>query len=165
MNVFLIVYPSLRAFSVCPRCSSCGDHAPPCSPSGGSVLKAGVCIQRKPFVSHSNSVLVDVSLLYKRFRQVYIASLVSLSHPQTSQARSCDVDKGRGWTSWPGQDDCRGEGAHLYFTQQDRQWHLPLRSQQPPRDQQCWIRTLRLWWVQRKGWYVGSHVSCDHIQR
>lgn len=51
-----------QSFSLCPRCPSCGDRSLPYSPSGGPVLKAGVYVQSQPFVSHSDSVLVDVDI-------------------------------------------------------------------------------------------------------
>lgn len=70
---------------------------------------------------------------------------LSNPHPfNTSKAGSCHMDKGRGGTPRPGPDDRGGEGAHLHLAQQDRQWHLPLRSQQPPGDQHWRVHPLRL---------------------
>lgn len=43
--------------------------------------------------------------------------------------------------------DCGGKGTNHHHTKQNRQWHIPLRGQQPPGDQQCWIYTVCIWWV------------------
>lgn len=97
--------------------------------------------------------------------QRHAAHLVSFFHVAlTRQAWSCHMDKGRRRTSWPGQGDCGGEGAHLYLTQQDRQWHLPLRGQQPARDQQRWICPLRLRWVQGKAGAGASHFPVRNLK-
>lgn len=49
---------------LCPRCSPGRDHPLPGGPSGRPVLEVGVCLQRQPFVSHWQSRLAGVSLLY-----------------------------------------------------------------------------------------------------
>lgn len=78
MRQSIILYTLMLSLSFFHRSSSCKDHHLPCSPSGGSILKAGVSVQRQPLVRYSNSIFVSVSLLYNASdRYMYCESSLS----------------------------------------------------------------------------------------
>ena len=112
--------PSLRASSVCSRCSSCGYHPLPRSPTGGSVLKAGVCVQRQPFVSHSHPALVDTVLLWNAWENVHVSCLVSsfTSSILTGRILWSGQRTGVNFLTWTGWLSRGGSSPLLHSTRQ-----------------------------------------------